>query len=108
MTPTTKPRRRRRATMTPSAQRYLEEELRWQDHLKATRRRRSTTTKAARARKLMRHQFTAQELDKMKRKGICMLDGAMPDPRSGTSWQRRSGPAHTDARRVRKPCAVTA
>ena len=26
----------------------------------------------------MRHQFTAQELDKMKRKGICMLDGSHP------------------------------
>ena len=42
----------------------------------------------------------------MMRKGICMLDGRA-DPRPD-ELARRSGPAHTDARRVRKPCAVTA
>ena len=50
--------------MTPSAQHYLEEELRWQDHLRRAKASTSTTTKAARARKLMRHQFTAEELER--------------------------------------------
>ena len=65
--------------MTPSAKRYLEEELRWQEHLRRAKARpTSTVTKAARARKLMRHEFTRAELDVMIRRGECMLDGSWP------------------------------
>ena len=82
MTPTTKPRPRRaprrQATMTPSAKRYLEEELRWQEHLRRAKTPAPTVIKAARARKLMRHEFTREEQDAMARKGICMLDGSWP------------------------------
>jgi hypothetical protein len=80
MTPTRpRPRSatRRRAKLTPSAKHYLEEELRWQAHLKR-KAQTSTVTKAARARKLMRHSYTAEERDAMIRRGESMCDGSWP------------------------------
>ena len=75
-----RPRRatRRQATMTPSAKRYLEEELPWQEHLRRGKTPAPTAIKAARASKLLRHSYTAEERDRMVRRGICMLDGSHP------------------------------
>ena len=78
----TKPRprsaTRRQAKLTPSAQRYLDEELRWQAELKrrAKAKPTSTVTKAARARKVMRHSYSAEERDRLIRRGEAMLDGS--------------------------------
>lgn len=76
MTTTTKPRRR--AKLTPSAQHYLDGELRWQAELRKRRAKAPAplAIKRARSDKLMAHRPSAAERDEMVRKGVSMLDGS--------------------------------